>query len=83
LPTDLLYRPKRGFGAPVRQWFRGAEGEDLIAQMMNSSIHKRELFDYAVLSDFTEKHRRQQLDWSENLWCLLNLSLWYDHWIGG
>src|SRR6266576_18870 len=29
LPADVLYQPKRGFGAPVREWFRGPEGEDL------------------------------------------------------
>jgi asparagine synthase (glutamine-hydrolysing) len=83
LPKDLLYRPKRGFGAPVRKWFSGPEGNNLIDQFMNSSIHQRDFFDYNVLSHFTDAHRRQQIDWSENLWCLLNLGLWYDRWIGG
>ncbi|HJZ79094.1 MAG TPA: asparagine synthase (glutamine-hydrolyzing), partial [Pyrinomonadaceae bacterium] len=30
LPADVLYKPKRGFGAPVREWFRGPEGEALL-----------------------------------------------------
>jgi len=82
LPADVLYKPKRGFGAPVREWFRGPEGESLIGQLMNSSIRKRNFFDYAFIQRLVDEHRREQRDWSANLWCLLNLSLWYDHWIG-
>src|SRR6266850_2159843 len=82
LPADVLYKPKRGFGAPVREWFRGPEGEDLVGQLMNSSIRERKFFDYEFIQRLIDEHRREARDWSANLWCLLNLSLWYDHWIG-
>jgi asparagine synthase (glutamine-hydrolysing) len=81
LPADVLYKPKRGFGAPVREWFRGPEGESLIGQLMNSSIRERNFFDYAFIQRLVDEHRRETRDWSANLWCLLNLSLWYDRWI--
>ncbi|HXI61398.1 MAG TPA: asparagine synthase (glutamine-hydrolyzing) [Pyrinomonadaceae bacterium] len=81
LPADVLYKPKRGFGAPVREWFRGREGEALTQQVMNSSLRKRNFFDYEFISRMADEHRREVRDWSANLWCLLNLSLWYDHWI--
>jgi len=82
LPKDLLYKPKRGFGAPTREWFRGTEGRDLIQQLMNSSIRARNFFDYDYIGRLAEEHHREQRDWSANLWCLLNLSLWYERWIG-
>src|SRR6266849_3966287 len=82
LPKDVLYQPKRGFGAPTREWFRGPEGDSLIQQLLNSSIRKRNFFDYGFIQRLADEHRREQRDWSANLWCLLNLSLWYDHWIG-
>jgi len=81
LPSDLLYRPKRGFGAPIREWFRGASGEMLGGLIMNSSIRRRELFDYAFITRLIDEHRRGARDWSFHLWALLNLSLWYDRWI--
>jgi len=81
LPSDLLYRPKRGFGAPIREWFRGASGETLGGLIMNSSIRRRELFDYAFITRLIDEHRRGARDWSFHLWALLNLSLWYDRWI--
>ncbi|MEP6570136.1 MAG: asparagine synthase (glutamine-hydrolyzing) [Acidobacteriota bacterium] len=81
LPADLLYRPKRGFGAPIREWFRGASGENLSGLIMNSSIRHRELFDYEFIARLIDEHKRGARDWSFHLWALLNVSLWYDHWI--
>jgi len=82
LPRDLLYSAKRGFGAPVREWFRGPEGEGLIQQLMNSPLRARNFFDYDYIERLADEHRKEVTDWSFHLWCLLNLSLWYERWIG-
>jgi asparagine synthase (glutamine-hydrolysing) len=81
LPRDLLYKPKRGFGAPAREWFRGPRGQELVARVMNSRIRERNFFDYKFVEHLVDEHRREQRDWSAHLWCLLNLSVWYDRWI--
>jgi asparagine synthase (glutamine-hydrolysing) len=81
LPRDLLYQPKRGFGAPVREWFRGPRGEELIERLMNSPIRARNYFDYDYVARLVDEHRREQHDWGFQLWALLNLSLWYERWI--
>ncbi|HMG72539.1 MAG TPA: asparagine synthase (glutamine-hydrolyzing) [Pyrinomonadaceae bacterium] len=83
LPADVLYKPKRGFGAPTREWFRGPGGKGLVQQLMNSAIRERNFFDYSFIQRMADEHARETRDWSANLWCLLNLSLWYDHWIAG
>jgi asparagine synthase (glutamine-hydrolysing) len=83
LPAEVLYKPKRGFGAPVREWFRGPEGENLIQRLLNSPIRERNFFDYSFVRRMADEHARETRDWSANLWCLLNLSLWYEHWIAG
>ncbi|PYS24288.1 MAG: asparagine synthase (glutamine-hydrolyzing) [Acidobacteria bacterium] len=82
LPADVLYKPKRGFGAPVREWFRGAEGDELVALLLNSTMRRRNFFDYEFIARMADEHRREVRDWSANLWALLNLSVWYDRWIG-
>ncbi len=81
LPHDVLYRPKRGFGAPIREWFGGATGELLDSRLMNSSLRRRNFFDYSFIARLVDEHRRGSRDWSFHLWCLLNLSLWYERWI--
>lgn len=81
LPHNVLYKPKRGFGAPIRKWFGGATGRMLDGRLLNSSLRGRNWFDYSFVSRLVDEHRRGARDWSFHLWCLLNLSLWYERWI--
>ena len=82
LPHDLLYEPKRGFGAPVREWFRSHALNRLFDEhLLNSTMRKRDLLDYRFVSLMLEEHRSRKRDWGFHLWALLNLSLWYERWI--
>lgn len=81
LPHDLLYERKRGFGAPVREWFREGLGGWFDEHLINSSMRRRELLDYGFVSRMLDEHRRRTKDWGFHLWALLNLSLWYERWI--
>jgi asparagine synthase (glutamine-hydrolysing) len=81
LPRDLLYERKRGFGAPVREWFREGLGGWFDDHLLNSTMRKRELLDYNFVSRMLDEHRRKTKDWGFHLWALLNLSLWYEKWI--
>ena len=81
LPSDLLYSRKRGFGAPVREWFRDGLGSWFDSHLMNSPMRKRNFLDYKFVERLLDEHRRRQKDWGFHLWALLNLSLWYERWI--
>jgi asparagine synthase (glutamine-hydrolysing) len=81
LPKDLLYKTKRGFGAPVREWFRGEFGAWFDSQLLNSTMRRREFLDYDFVARLVDEHRREVNDWGFHLWALLNLSLWYERWI--
>ena len=81
LPHDLLYTRKRGFGAPVREWFRSALTEWFDSHVLNSTLRKRDLLDYNFVNKMFTEHRNHSKDWGFHLWALLNLSLWYERWI--
>lgn len=81
LPHDLLYSRKRGFGAPVREWFRNALGDWFDSHLMNSTMRKRDFLDYDFVAQLLAQHRSGKSDWGFHLWTLLNLSLWYERWI--
>ena len=81
LPRDLLYERKRGFGAPVREWFREGLGGWFDEHLMNGTMRKRDLLDYGFVSRMLQEHRAKTRDWGFHLWALLNLSLWYERWI--
>lgn len=81
LPNDLLYSRKRGFGAPVREWFRNGLAGWFDSHLMNSTMRRRDFFDYQFIARLLDEHRRGTKDWGFHLWALLNLSLWYERWI--
>jgi asparagine synthase (glutamine-hydrolysing) len=83
MPRDVLYRRKRGFGAPVERWFRGDAARELEARVMDSTLRRRGFFDYAFVARLFDEHRRGTRDRGFHLWALLNLSLWYERWIEG
>lgn len=81
LPRDLLYSRKRGFGAPVHEWFRGGLGTWFDSHLMNSTLRRRDFFDYDFIAQRLDEHRRGAKSWGVHLWTLLNLSVWYERWI--
>jgi asparagine synthase (glutamine-hydrolysing) len=81
LPRELLQRRKRGFGAPIKEWLRDDPAQLLDSHVLNSSMRRREFFDYGYVARLVEEHRRGAHDWSFHLWTLLNLSAWYERWI--
>jgi asparagine synthase (glutamine-hydrolysing) len=81
LPHDLLYSRKRGFGAPVREWFRNGLAGWFDSHLMNSTMRRRDFFDYQFIARLLDEHQRGRRDWGFHLWALLNLSLWYERWI--
>lgn len=81
LPSDLLYTRKRGFGAPVREWFRSALAGWFDSKVLHSRLRRRDLLDYEFVNRMLIEHRSGSKDWGFHLWALLNLSLWYERWI--
>jgi len=81
LPLDILYARKRGFGAPIREWFRSELVEQMEEHFFNSPLMKRDLFDMIFVRRLLDEHVRGKRDWSFQLWTLLNLGLWYERWI--
>jgi asparagine synthase (glutamine-hydrolysing) len=82
LPQRIVERPKQGFGAPVPEWFRGDLGVQAQQWIRGSSLAERGLLDYDEVDRLWTAHR-EGANWTMQLWNLLNVSLWHDHWIAG
>ena len=83
LPADIIDRRKQGFSAPVKEWFRGPLAGYARRSIMHSRLRERGLFDYAAIDRTLEAHRTGKRNYDTLLWCLLNLSQWYDGWVAG
>jgi len=83
IPERVLNREKKGFGVPIDEWMRGPFGGFVEESLFNSSLRRRRLFDYGFVKHILTEHQEGRANYSFFLWSLLNLSLWYDHWIEG
>jgi asparagine synthase (glutamine-hydrolysing) len=80
LPPNIVERPKQGFGAPVAEWFRGDLGVRAQEWIAHSTLAERGLLDYDEVDRLWASHRAGA-NWAMQLWNLLNVSIWHDHWI--
>jgi asparagine synthase (glutamine-hydrolysing) len=83
LPSDVVYRRKQGFGAPVSEWFRGDLGYRAQEEIRRSSLAERGLLDYARIDELWTAHRSGRANWAFQLWNLYNVSAWHDQWVTG
>ena len=83
IPNEIIYRKKKGFGAPVSQWLKENEKvrETLLKIIFNSKIKKLNIFDYNYVDELIKDHLKGRHDNSFKIWNLVTLSLWYDNWI--
>jgi asparagine synthase (glutamine-hydrolysing) len=83
IPDEVIDRPKQGFRVPLPEWLRGELASWASHHLRHSSIHRRGLFKSAEIERMWRRHRSGRWDHSFDLWCLLNLAAWYEHWIEG
>ncbi len=84
IPNEIIYRKKKGFGAPVSQWLKDNEKiRSKILEIINhSQIKKLNIFDYNYINKLLNEHFSKKKNHSFKIWNLVTLSLWYDNWIG-
>lgn len=76
LPHDVIYRPKTGFGAPLRRWMRH-ELRDLLGDILGSdSLRRRGLFDPNAVQALVAANDTGKADASYTLLSLLCIELW-------
>lgn len=76
LPSEIIYRPKSGFGLPLRHWMR-FELRDMMAEVLsNKSLRNRGLFDHQAVQCLVSKNDKGVVDASYTLFSLVCIELW-------
>jgi asparagine synthase (glutamine-hydrolysing) len=76
VPGEVLAGPKRGFGLPIRHWFRGQLKAYAHERLLGPSSLSREYVLPAAVERLLEAHERGGRDLSERIWTLLVLEEW-------
>jgi asparagine synthase (glutamine-hydrolysing) len=78
LPNRILDRPKKGFGIPVADWFRGPLREQMLSVLSPERITREGFFDPAAVGGLIDDHLEGRRDNRKQLWTLFAFELWHD-----
>jgi asparagine synthase (glutamine-hydrolysing) len=76
LPHEVIYRPKTGFGAPIRQWMQHDLREFLGDLLSTDSLQRRGLFDPDAVHRLIENNDAGKVDASYTLLSLMCIEIW-------
>jgi asparagine synthase (glutamine-hydrolysing) len=76
LPREVIHRPKTGFGAPLRYWFRHQLRETVREMLSESTLSQRGLFDPAGVRALYEADQAGRVDGTYPLFALMCIELW-------
>ncbi len=77
LPHDVIYRPKSGFGAPVRDWIINDLQEFIKVKLSKERIESRGIFNYDNVRKLIERNSNDKIDASYSIWALLSIESWF------
>jgi asparagine synthase (glutamine-hydrolysing) len=76
LPPDVVWRPKSGFGAPLRRWLREELRERVDELLSPTSLRDRGLFDPAAVQRLIALDRAGMVDGAYTIFALMCVELW-------
>jgi len=76
LPREVIYRPKTGFGAPLRRWLKNELTEMVDDVLSESAIRRRGLFEPRPVRQLIERDRSGRIDAAYPVFAILCLELW-------
>jgi asparagine synthase (glutamine-hydrolysing) len=76
LPKEIIYRPKTGFGAPLRDWLR-LELSDYVNDLLgHKSLAARGLFNSERVGRLIKSNNRGEIDASYTIFSLMCIEIW-------
>jgi asparagine synthase (glutamine-hydrolysing) len=78
LPTRILRRPKKGFGIPVAEWFRGPLREQMLSVLAPERLAREGFFRPAAVQALIDEHLAGRRDNRKHLWTLFAFEMWYE-----
>lgn len=81
LPHDVIYRPKVGFGAPLRHWLRHELRARVDDTLGEESVRKRGFFDPQAVRRLIELDRSGRIAAGYTIFALMCFELWCRHFV--
>ncbi|HMN33649.1 MAG TPA: asparagine synthase (glutamine-hydrolyzing) [Chitinophagaceae bacterium] len=77
LPLKTLHFAKKGFGLPLRLWFKKELKEELLELLDKNFLHNQGIFNAAYIHKLLEEHMGNKENHSVKLWTLFVFQKWF------
>lgn len=82
VPKDLLDRPKKGFGVPLKHWLRTVLKSEIMRMAEPSRLRKQGVFRPNAINDLILKQEHSdRIVYSSLLWSFYVFQVWYSEYI--
>jgi asparagine synthase (glutamine-hydrolysing) len=81
LPSEILNRPKKGFGVPLDHWFRNELRPLAHDVLLGRRMRERGYFNMRRVEQMVRDHETGAAEWHDQLWNLLMLEQWHQMFI--
>lgn len=78
LPSEVVDRPKQGFGVPIADWLRGPLRELAHELLAPARLARQGLFEPSAVQALWSAHQAGTADHRKPLWTLIAFQLWFD-----
>lgn len=83
VPREMVERPKRGFGVPVKQWL-ATDLRSLVSDYLNPSrIRAQGLFDPERVQRYVSRLHTGDVSVRQRVWLLVAFQMWHARWMEG
>ncbi len=81
LPSDILHRPKKGFGIPIAEWLKGRLNPLMHEMLAPDRLTSQRLFNVDYVQRLIREHETGTASHHKELWTLLVFQLWSDNFL--
>ena len=81
LPSNILQRPKMGFGVPIDEWFRGPCRKIVEETLLSSRCLQRGYFEPDQIRHMVHEQRQGRASYGSRVYALLMLELWHQEYV--
>jgi asparagine synthase (glutamine-hydrolysing) len=83
VPSEILDRPKQGFGVPIQQWINDQLRGRIRETLSEKRTRERGFINDRYVARLLEEHERNRRDHSGQLWALFMLEEWHRIFVDG
>jgi len=81
LPTEVVYRKKRGFNIPLNKWLKHELKDYVNDSIKNGHLSSVGIFDQIKLEKYTDEYFTTNRNYDNNIFALLMLNQWFERYI--